>query len=405
MRFLATPEHIARHRFSITADPRWPDRTRADLHAEIDAIPTRVPEFTAYTDVRELFALHSDEDPDASKVYGESGIYAVDHYIERTNGMHQVLLSHLHQQLPGALRANTPLAGGWLQDTIIKVLQNPDATLAEFFQAVAVDPIILKSLNADGNTNMGVVQDHANEVLELLTLGIAEGPVSDQDRDELATFFMGYQWKTGFDERLAFEGDKVFRGQKYRDWNELAKALAGMERVIRHNYTNRLMRQFGFVDADLLNAIIKTAQDTGGHLRAIEHVIVDHPSSWSPECRQRLTTPQRCQKAIAWSGLSRRLLHPWDLNFPGMHFTYATPFGAFETPELRDSTAQVMQSERTINQLERAFGEPVEGVGDMVRSLMSFEDGEQEIIARAVEAELPDRQLLFLVKHSALGWV
>lgn len=213
------------------------------------------------------------------------------------------------QQNNARLRAARERVTARLTDTT-----KPGAALAQ--QAVAA------------RRTQGLNENYAREVMELHTLGV-DGGYSQKDVTEIARALTGWSVKPTYKEGparqlvenltatqlerrgLIIEGDFLFRGDKhdenpklvlgkkfngtdgYREGVQVLEMLASHVSTARFIAT-KIARRFVADEpsADIIKAIEKTFQETGGNIKAMMITMVNHPDFWSKNAlREKIKSP------------------------------------------------------------------------------------------------------------------
>lgn len=174
----------------------------------------------------------------------------------------------------------------------------------------------------------GLNENYAREVMELHTLGV-DGGYAQKDVTEVARALTGWTVKPMYKEGparqlvenlnaaqlerrgLMIEGDFLFRGDKHDEnlKSILGKQFTGkdgynegvqvLEMLATHTSTakfiaTKLARRFVADEpsSEIIKALAKTFQETGGNIKAMMITIVNHPDFWSKNAlREKVKSP------------------------------------------------------------------------------------------------------------------
>ncbi len=176
--------------------------------------------------------------------------------------------------------------------------------------------------------SQGLNENYAREVMELHTLGV-DGGYTQKDVTEVARSLTGWTVKPMYKEGparqlmenvnqnqlerrgLLIDGDFLFRGDKHDESPAtiLGKQFNGkdgyqegvqvLEMLAEHTSTTRfiatkLAKRFVADEpsADIIKAVAKTFQETGGNIKAMIITMVNHPDFWSKDAlREKVKSP------------------------------------------------------------------------------------------------------------------
>ena len=189
---------------------------------------------------------------------------------------------------PYAETAIRPHLTGHFEELLIAAVTNP-LMLHYLDQMQSVGPNSERGLASNGRR--GLNENLAREILELHTLGV-DGPYTQTAVRELAKLLTGlyYTPQQGmfFQEKRAEPGAETVLGVSFGGETPTLEAVHdGLRSLARHPATARhLARKLAvhFVsDAppqDLIDAVAKRYNDTGGHLLDVYEALLSHPAAW-----------------------------------------------------------------------------------------------------------------------------
>jgi uncharacterized protein (DUF1800 family) len=148
----------------------------------------------------------------------------------------------------------------------------------------------------------GLNENHARELLELHTVGVAAG-YSQTDVTELARLLTGWTitrdgaWRTEFNPALHEPGDKRVLGRRYAEGPEAVDAL--FDDLARHPacarwIATKLVRHFVADDppAALVDALAARFTATDGDLPALAEALFSHDLSWRAGAAPKFKRPE-----------------------------------------------------------------------------------------------------------------
>lgn len=186
-----------------------------------------------------------------------------------------------------------PMVLGKFEDLLISTVRHP-AMLIYLDNAFSVGP----DSPAGRYVKLGLNENHAREILELHTMGVASG-YTQGDVIELAKLLTGWSMQRGNDVDSAtgykyFQnrhqpGAKTLLGKSYTQGGE-GEGVEALRDIARHPATARhiatkLARHFVADEPppQVVAKLERTFRETGGDLRALAFALVDEPAAWQPQ--------------------------------------------------------------------------------------------------------------------------
>lgn len=240
--------------------------------------------------------------------------------------------------------AIAPNLAGYFHEMLLAVESHP-AMLVYLNNESSIGP---DSVAGRKNSKRGINENLAREILELHTLGV-QGGYNQQDVRELAMAISG--WSVGFPHRKETAGfrfrtnahqpgKRVVMGKNYQ-----AGGVDQGKRILRdlaahpstaHYVSFKLARHFIADEPpeELVKAMAESWLDSGGYLKKVLTVLIEHPQSWQLQ-KQKFKTPREfvisvCRGCGTKSTVKPNLLETLQL-LGQMPFNAGSPAGYGDT--------------------------------------------------------------------------